>query len=87
MSEPLTSVRLYFTEKAPANAFFTITAPGGVRVDNGWSYGEPKPLDTTRRHPPRRTVRRIHEEESADANRDDIPDVYQRDAGNRAETD
>ncbi|MGC4783316.1 copper resistance CopC family protein [Micromonospora zamorensis] len=45
VSEPLTSVRLYFTEKAAANAFFTITAPGGVRVDNGWSYGEPKPLD------------------------------------------
>ncbi|NYH41775.1 methionine-rich copper-binding protein CopC [Micromonospora jinlongensis] len=45
VNEPLTSVRLYFTEKAAANAFFTITAPGGVRVDNGWSYGEPKPLD------------------------------------------
>ncbi|SCG55678.1 copper resistance CopC family protein [Micromonospora zamorensis] len=45
VNEPLTSVQLYFTEKAAANAFFTITAPGGVRVDNGWSYGEPKPLD------------------------------------------
>ncbi|MEU1395149.1 copper resistance protein CopC [Micromonospora zamorensis] len=45
VSEPLTSVQLYFTEKAAANAFFTITAPGGTRVDNGWSYGEPKPLD------------------------------------------
>ncbi|MBQ1035223.1 copper resistance protein CopC [Micromonospora sp. C81] len=45
VNEPLTSVRLYFTEKAAANAFFTITAPGGVRVDDGWSYGEPKPLD------------------------------------------
>ncbi|MGC4759109.1 copper resistance protein CopC [Micromonospora trifolii] len=43
--EPLTEVRLFFTEKAAANAFFTITAPGGTRVDNGWSYGEPKPLD------------------------------------------
>ncbi|MEU5674942.1 copper resistance protein CopC [Micromonospora sp. NPDC047753] len=43
--EPLTSVQLFFTEKAAANAFFTITAPGGIRVDNGWSYGEPKPLD------------------------------------------
>ncbi|MFI6234841.1 copper resistance protein CopC [Micromonospora sp. NPDC050784] len=42
--EPVTSVRLFFTEKAAANAFFTITAPGGTRVDNGWSYGEPKPL-------------------------------------------
>ncbi|WP_433650228.1 copper resistance CopC family protein [Micromonospora zamorensis] len=45
VSEPLTAVQLYFTEKAAANAFFTITAPGGTRVDNGWSYGEPKPLD------------------------------------------
>ncbi len=43
--EPLTSVQLFFTEKAAANAFFTITAPGGIRVDNGWSYGEPKQLD------------------------------------------
>ncbi|WP_433261294.1 copper resistance CopC family protein [Micromonospora vinacea] len=42
--EPVTSVRLFFTEKAAANAYFTITAPGGTRVDNGWSYGEPKPL-------------------------------------------
>ncbi|RLP94708.1 copper resistance protein CopC [Micromonospora sp. BL4] len=43
--EPLTSVRLYFTEKVAANAYFTITAPGGSRIDNGWTYGEPKPLD------------------------------------------
>ncbi|RQW99736.1 copper resistance CopC family protein [Micromonospora inaquosa] len=42
---PLASVQLFFTEKAAANAYFTITAPGGTRVDNGWSYGEPKPLD------------------------------------------
>ncbi|MGC5310517.1 copper resistance CopC family protein [Micromonospora zamorensis] len=45
VSEPLTAVQLYFTEKAAANAYFTITAPDGTRVDNGWSYGEPKPLD------------------------------------------
>ncbi|TNH28061.1 copper resistance protein CopC [Micromonospora orduensis] len=45
VSDPLTSVRLYFTEKVAANAYFTITAPGGTRVDNGWTYGEPKPLD------------------------------------------
>src|SRR4051812_15116521 len=43
--EPLTEVRLYSPEKAAANAFFTITAPGGTRVDNGWSQGEPKPLE------------------------------------------
>ncbi|MGW5580573.1 copper resistance protein CopC [Micromonospora chokoriensis] len=45
VSEPLTAVQLFFTEKAAPNAFFTVTAPGGVRVDNSWSYGEPKPLD------------------------------------------
>jgi NhaA family Na+:H+ antiporter len=33
-----------------------------------------------------RTYRRIHDEENADANRDDIPDVYQRDAVDQAET-
>ncbi|MEU5964095.1 copper resistance CopC family protein [Micromonospora parva] len=43
--EALTSVQLFFTEKAAPNAYFTVTAPGGIRVDNGWSYGEPKPLD------------------------------------------
>ncbi|MFC6018299.1 copper resistance protein CopC [Plantactinospora solaniradicis] len=42
---PLTVVELYFTEKVASNAFFTITAPGGGRVDNGWTYGSPKPLD------------------------------------------
>ncbi|WP_433534150.1 copper resistance CopC family protein [Micromonospora sp. CA-249363] len=44
VTTPLTSVALYFTEKVGANAYFTITAPNGVRVDNGWTYGEPKPL-------------------------------------------
>jgi NhaA family Na+:H+ antiporter len=28
-----------------------------------------------------RTYRRIHEEENADVNRDDIPDVYQQPTG------
>ncbi|MDG4782102.1 copper resistance protein CopC [Micromonospora sp. WMMD961] len=45
VSEPLTAVQLFFTEKTAPNAFFTVTAPGGIRVDNSWSYGEPKPLD------------------------------------------
>ncbi|MEV4823375.1 copper resistance protein CopC [Micromonospora sp. NPDC049274] len=44
LREPLTSVALYFTEKVGANAYFTVTAPNGVRVDNGWTYGEPKAL-------------------------------------------
>ncbi|MFI7604577.1 copper resistance protein CopC [Micromonospora sp. NPDC049366] len=42
---PLTEVRLYFTEKVAPNAYFAITGPGGGRVDNGWSQGEPRPLD------------------------------------------
>ncbi|WP_232234201.1 copper resistance protein CopC [Micromonospora chokoriensis] len=43
--EPLTQLALYFTEKPAANAHFTISGPNGSRVDNGWSFGEPKRLD------------------------------------------
>ncbi|MEV7327766.1 copper resistance protein CopC [Micromonospora sp. NPDC093244] len=43
--EPLTQLALYFTEKPAPNAHFTITGPNGSRVDNGWSFGEPKRLD------------------------------------------
>ncbi|MFI6271588.1 copper resistance protein CopC [Micromonospora zamorensis] len=43
--EPLTQVGLYFTEKPASNAHFTVTGPDGSRVDNGWSFGEPKRLD------------------------------------------
>ncbi|MEH1165231.1 copper resistance protein CopC [Micromonospora sp. CPCC 205539] len=43
--EPLERVGLYFTEKPASNAHFTVTGPSGSRVDNGWSYGEPKRLD------------------------------------------
>ncbi|MBG6065363.1 copper resistance CopC family protein [Micromonospora ureilytica] len=43
--EPLTQLALYFTEKPASNAHFTISGPNGSRVDNGWSYGEPKRLD------------------------------------------
>lgn len=43
--EPLDRLALYFTEKPAANAHFTITGPNGSRVDNGWSFGEPKRLD------------------------------------------
>ncbi|MEV0807637.1 copper resistance protein CopC [Micromonospora sp. NPDC050200] len=45
VNEPLAAVELYFTEKVPDNAYFTITAPGGGRVDNGWGHGSPKQLD------------------------------------------
>lgn len=42
---PIREVRLYFTEKVAANAYFTVTDPGGSRVDAGWSHGAPRPLD------------------------------------------
>ncbi|WP_243709451.1 copper resistance protein CopC [Micromonospora sp. 15K316] len=45
VGRPVTEVWLYFTERAAANAYFTITAPGGGRVDSGWTQGEPKPLE------------------------------------------
>jgi methionine-rich copper-binding protein CopC len=45
VGEPLSVVELYFTEKVASNAYFTITAPDGGRVDNGWASGSPKPLD------------------------------------------
>ncbi|RKN22362.1 copper resistance protein CopC [Micromonospora musae] len=45
VSRPPAEVRLYFTERVAANAYFTITAPGGGRVDDGWTNGEPKPLE------------------------------------------
>lgn len=43
--EPLAQLALYFTEKPAANAHFAISGPNGSRVDNGWSFGEPKRLD------------------------------------------
>ncbi|MFE9913888.1 copper resistance protein CopC [Micromonospora sp. NPDC005553] len=43
--KPLTQLALYFTEKPASNAHFAISGPDGSRVDNGWSYGEPKRLD------------------------------------------
>jgi methionine-rich copper-binding protein CopC len=41
----LDRVSLYFTEKPPGDAYFTLSAPDGSRVDNGWSGGEPRRLD------------------------------------------
>jgi len=38
---PVDAVSLTFTEKPAPFAFFTVTAPTGVRVDNGWSNAEP----------------------------------------------
>ncbi|WBB81003.1 copper resistance protein CopC [Micromonospora sp. WMMD882] len=45
VKEPVTTVALYFTERVANNAYFAVTAPGGKRVDYGWSYGDAKPLD------------------------------------------
>jgi methionine-rich copper-binding protein CopC len=45
VNDPLERIELYFTEQPAANAYFTVTAPGGGRVDNGWSGGQPIRLD------------------------------------------
>ncbi|MFF5218828.1 copper resistance protein CopC [Micromonospora sp. NPDC000442] len=45
VDEAVTAVQLYFTERVRENAYFTVTAPGGGRVDNGWTHGEPRTLD------------------------------------------
>jgi methionine-rich copper-binding protein CopC len=45
VNDPLERIELYFTEKPASNAYFTVTAPGGGRVDNGWSGGQPIRLD------------------------------------------
>ncbi|WP_326562809.1 copper resistance CopC family protein [Micromonospora sp. NBC_01796] len=45
LSQPMQSLELYFTEAPAANAYFTVTAPSGVRVDAGWRPGPDKRLD------------------------------------------
>ncbi|WBB52835.1 copper resistance CopC family protein [Verrucosispora sp. WMMD573] len=45
VDEAVTAVQLYFTERVREDAYFTVTAPGGARVDNGWTHGEPRTLD------------------------------------------
>ncbi|WP_259406745.1 copper resistance CopC family protein [Microbispora sp. H10885] len=42
---PLESLRLYFTEAPAPNAYFTVTAPNGARVDQTWTHGQPERLD------------------------------------------
>jgi methionine-rich copper-binding protein CopC len=44
VAQPVEAVSLTFTEKPASFAYFTITAPTGVRVDNGWSHAEPTRL-------------------------------------------
>ncbi|MFI7551557.1 copper resistance protein CopC [Micromonospora sediminimaris] len=45
VDEAVTAVQLIFTERVREDAYFTVTAPGGARVDNGWTHGEPRTLD------------------------------------------
>lgn len=45
LSQPTRVLELYFTEAPAANAYFTVTAPSGVRVDGGWQPGPEKRLD------------------------------------------
>ena len=45
VSMPLASIVVYFTEKPTSNAFFSVTAPSGARVDRLWSHGSTRHLD------------------------------------------
>lgn len=45
LTEPVETVTLAFTEKPAPFAYFTVTAPSGVRVDGPWSHAEPFRLD------------------------------------------
>ena len=45
VTEPLSDLFLYFTEKPTSNAYFAVTAPSGARVDRLWSHGPTLPLD------------------------------------------
>jgi methionine-rich copper-binding protein CopC len=45
LDEPVDSVSLAFTEKPASFAYFTVTAPDGVRVDERWWHSEPFRLD------------------------------------------
>ncbi|WP_305785397.1 copper resistance CopC family protein [Symbioplanes lichenis] len=48
-AQPVDAVSLTFTEKPAPYAYFTVTAPGGARVDDGWSHAQPMPLATPAR--------------------------------------
>ncbi|MEV0562909.1 copper resistance protein CopC [Dactylosporangium sp. NPDC050588] len=45
VDKPRAEVALYFTEQPASFAWFTVTAPSGLRVEGGWRTGEPKRLD------------------------------------------
>ncbi|NLU78417.1 copper resistance protein CopC [Micromonospora sp. HNM0581] len=38
VDEAVTAVQLYLTERVRQDAYVTVTAPGGARVDNGWTH-------------------------------------------------
>ncbi|WP_435379954.1 copper resistance protein CopC [Aquipuribacter sp. MA13-13] len=46
IGEAMTELSLVFTEAPAPFAFFSVTAPDGTRVDDGWDHGEPFPLAT-----------------------------------------
>src|SRR5690606_11968890 len=45
VTEPLSDLFLYFTEKPTSNAYFAVTSPSGARIDRVWSHGPSRPLD------------------------------------------
>ncbi|MGI5215997.1 copper resistance CopC family protein [Plantactinospora sp. CA-290183] len=45
VSRARATLDLYYTEQPATNAHFTVTAPGGGRVDDGWSPGPSRRLD------------------------------------------
>lgn len=46
IGEAMDELSLVFTETPASFAWFAVTAPDGTRVDDGWSHGQPFPLDT-----------------------------------------
>jgi methionine-rich copper-binding protein CopC len=45
VTEPLSDLFLYFTEKPTSNAYFAVTSPSGARIDRVWAHGPARPLD------------------------------------------
>ncbi|MGJ7440963.1 copper resistance CopC family protein [Aquipuribacter sp. MA13-6] len=46
IGEPMPDLSLVFTEAPAPFAYFSVTAPDGTRVDDGWDHGQPFPLGT-----------------------------------------
>lgn len=45
VTEPLSDLFLYFTEKPTSNAYFAVFSPSDERVDRLWTHGPTMPLD------------------------------------------